>query len=99
MRKVEWAALAIFSFEAPSLLFSQYRANSVSAAEAIAVAVLSYFAIRLAIRTRPRTAWLAALLGLGGAGLAFSGLRQFATGAEPLAEVGLTELVAFRSRR
>jgi len=98
MRTIDWAALAVFAFEAPSLLFSQYRANSVSAAEAIGVAVLAYFVIRLAIHTRPRAAWLAALLGVGGAGLAFSGLRQFATGEEPLAEVGLTELVAFRSR-
>jgi O-Antigen ligase len=98
MRTVDWTALAIFAFEIPSVLFSQHRVNSVRASEAVAISVLVYFVLRLTIHTRLRTAWLAGLLGLGGAWLAFSGILQFVAGTEPLAEAGLTDLVAFRSR-
>jgi len=45
-----------------------------------------------------RAAWLAALSGLGGAWLALIGILQFSSGARQLAAVGLTDLVAFRTR-
>ena len=97
-RPIDWAALALLAFEAPSLLFSQYRANSVGAAEVVALSVVVYFALRLLVRAPLREAWLAALVGLGGAWLASKGINQFAGGAGQLAAVGLTDLLAFRSR-
>ena len=98
MRAVDWAALALLAFEIPSLLFSQVRANSVRATEAVALSVLTYMVLRLLMRAPLRAAWLAALLGLGGAWLAIAGIMEFAKGSELLAAVGLTDFVAFRSR-
>lgn len=96
LRTADWAALALLAFEVPSILFSQYRANSIGASEVVALSVLAYFALRLLVRVSPRaphrpvfwTAGLAALVGLGGAWLATSGIFEFATGAEQLATVG-----------
>jgi hypothetical protein len=79
-------------------MFSQDRANSVGAAEALALSVLVYFALRVLLRAPLRAAWLAALVGLRGAWLASIGINEFADGAGQLATVGLTDLVAFRSR-
>ncbi len=76
MRTADWAALALLAFEVPSLLFSQYRANSVRASEVVGMSVLAYFVLRLTIRAPLRAAWLAALAGLGGAWLAVSGIRK-----------------------
>ena len=45
MRAVDWAALALLAFEIPSLLFSQVRANSVRATEAVALSVLTYMVL------------------------------------------------------
>lgn len=97
-RAVDWAALALLAFEVPSILFSHYRANSVGASEVAALSVLMYFAMRLLVRAPLRAAWLAALVGVGGAWLASKGINQFANGAGQLAAVGLTDLVAFRAR-
>jgi hypothetical protein len=97
MRAVDWAALALLAFEAPSLLYSQDRANSVRASEVLALAVLAYFGLRLLARAPLRAAWLAALAGLGGAWLSLSGIVEFKAGTERLAAVGLTNFVAFRS--
>jgi hypothetical protein len=36
---VDWAALALLAFEAPSVLFSQDRANSVGASEVVALSI------------------------------------------------------------
>lgn len=92
------ALLAILIFEGPSLFFSQYRANSVRASEIVVIAVLVYFVTRFTIRKPLIAAWLAALIGLGGAWLSFSGIREFMAGIEQLTAVGLTDFVAFRSR-
>jgi hypothetical protein len=98
LRPVDWAALTLLGFEVPSLWFSQYRANSVWAAQSVAVAVLVYFLLRLLMPVPVRAAWLSAVLGLSGAWLASVGILQFAAGTEQLAAVGLTDFVAFRSR-
>ena len=94
---MDWAALALLAYEVPSILFSQYRANSIGATEVVAVSVPVYFATRLLIRAPLRAAWLAALLGLCGAWLAYVGIHQFIVGAEHLAAAGLTDFVAFRA--
>jgi hypothetical protein len=98
VRPVDWAALALLAFEVPSLRFSQYPANSVGATEVVALSVVVYFALRLLLRAPLWAAWLAALVGLGGAWLASVGIHQFASNAGQLAAGGLTDLVSFRSR-
>jgi hypothetical protein len=98
MRSLDWCALAIAAAEIPSLIFSQYRANSIRTSWAVLISVLVYYAVRLTIKTAPQVALLSGLLGLGGAWLALTGLGQFQTHASELAGAGLTDLVAFRSR-
>ena len=98
VRPVDWAALALLAFEVPSLRFSQDPANSVGTSEVVALSVVAYFASRLLLRVPFRAAWLAALVGLGGAWLASVGIHQFADNAGQLAAAGLTDLVSFRSR-
>ena len=98
VRAVDWAALSLLAFEVPSLLFSSDRANSVGASEVVALSVLVYFASRLLMRGSSAAAWFAALVGTGGAWLASVGIHQFALRAGQLAAVGLTDMVAFRSR-
>jgi len=98
LRAVDGGVLLVFVFEAPSLLFSQYCANSLGTSEAIAVAVLVYFVIRLVISGPRETVWLVGLLGIGNAWLAFSGVNEFAAGTASLTEIGLTDFVAFRTR-
>ena len=95
---VDWAALAIFAFEAPSLYFSLDRANSIYATKTVTLAVLTYFVLRLSISSGLRSAWLSAIIGIGGACLALSGIHQFWSGSQQLASVGLTDLVAFRAQ-
>jgi O-antigen ligase len=97
-RAVDWAALSIGAFEIPSLLFSKYRAGSVFAALAVTIFVLTYFVVRLTVRTTVQIVVLSGLLGVCGACLAIFGLSQFNEEVKTLAEVGLTNLVAFRSR-
>ena len=90
VRAVDWAALALLAFEVPSILFSQVRSNSILASEVVALSVLAYFALRLLLRVSTRVplrpvfwaAGIAALVGLGGAWLASSGILQFVTGAK-----------------
>lgn len=98
VRTMDSAALLIFALEIPSLLSSQYRANSVGTSEIIGIAVLPYVVVRLMVRKPVQTAWLTGLLGLGASLLACFGIRQFEIDTEPLANVGLTDFVSFRSR-
>jgi len=98
MRAVDWGVLLTGAYEIPSLLFSQYRANSIRTAWAIAISVLAYFAIRATFRSALQIVAFSSLLGLGGAWLAVSGLHQFDANTKLLAGVGLTDPVAFRSR-
>jgi len=98
MRAVDWSALLLAGFEIPSLLFSQYRANGIRATLATGIFALMYCAVRLAIRSNLQVWVFGGLLGLGGGYLAYSGLSQFHENANRLGAVGLTNLVAFRSR-
>ncbi len=98
MRAVDWSVLLIAAFETPSLLFSQYRANSIRATVTTMIFVLTYSAVRLGIQSNLQAATFCGLLGLGGGWLALSGLSQFHENANRLGAAGLTNLVAFRSR-
>jgi len=98
MRPIDWSILLLGAFEIPSFLLSQYRANGVRTALAIAIFVLVYSTVRLTIRTSAQMVLLCGLLGLGGALLAFSGQPQFDENVKLLRSFGLTNLVAFRSR-
>ena len=98
MRAVDWALLAICGYEVLSLWFSQYRANSVYACWTVGLSALLFLGIRLATRTPLQVVAFAGLVGLGGAGLALSGLFQFDHNVTLLQEAGLTDLVGFRSR-
>lgn len=98
MRAVDWSALLLAAYEIPSLLFSQYRANGIRTAVAIAILALTYCAVRLTIRTNIQVAVFSGLVGLGGGWLALSGLIQFNESVNRLGTVGLTNLVAFRAR-
>jgi O-antigen ligase len=98
MRGADWGMLLILALEIPSLLSSQYRANSIRTSWAVMIAVLVYYAVRLTVRTPLQIACLSGLLGLGGGWLALSGVRQFDKNAKLLGAAGFTNLVAFRSR-
>ncbi len=98
MRAADWSVLVLAAFEVPSSLFSQYRANSIRGTIAIAIFVLIYFATRLAIRSNLQVSVFTGLLGLGGGYLASSAISQFRENANRLGAVGLTNLVAFRSK-
>jgi hypothetical protein len=98
MRAVDWSVLLLAAFEIPSLLFSQYRANSIRVTVTTMIFVLTYSAVRLAMQSNLQAASFSGLLGLGGGCLALSGLSQFHENANRLGEAGLTNLVAFRSR-
>jgi len=98
MRRPDWCLLAIAASEISSVLFSQYRANTVRTSWAVLISVLVYYVVRLATQSAPQVALLSGLLGLCGAWLALTGLSQFQAHARELADAGLTDLVAFRSR-
>jgi O-antigen ligase len=98
MHAVDWCMLLVEIYEVLAVLLSQYRANSISTMLPIAVAVLLYFVVRLTIRTRIQIAWFSGLLGLVGAALAILAFVQFAHNSKRLGDVGLINLLAFRSR-
>jgi O-antigen ligase len=97
MRAVDWSVLLLAAFEIPSLLFSEYRANSIRVTVTTMIFVLTYSAVRLGIQSNLQAATFSGLLALGGGWLALSGLSQFHENANRLGEAGLTNLVAFRS--
>ena len=74
MRQIDWAVLVVFAFGVLSPLFSQIGANKVVYLEAIAVAILVYFAIRVTTRKTVHVGWGAGLIGIGGAWLALCGM-------------------------
>ncbi len=70
MRAVDWSVLLLAAFEIPSLLFSQYRANSIRVTVTIMIFALTYTAVGSAIRSNLQAAFFSGLLGLGGGWLA-----------------------------
>ncbi len=98
MQGLDWSILLLFVFEVPSLLFSQYRANGIQSSLLIALAVLMYFAVRIAIRTPKQMVFFSGLVAVGGVFLGGSGIHQFSTNSAELAEAGFTSLADFRSR-
>src|SRR5271157_962353 len=86
MRAVDWRVLLLAAFEIPSLLFSQYRANSIRVTVTTMIFVLTYSAVRLGMQSNLQAASFSGLLGLGGGWLALSGLSQFHENANRLGE-------------
>ena len=95
---VDWAVLALLVFEIPSLWFSQYCANSVPTTEVIALSIVAYFVLRFLVRAPRRALWMSVPIGLSCAWLAIAGIFQFRVESGKLIAVGLTDMVAFRSR-
>lgn len=56
MRAVDWSVLLLAAFEILSLLFSEYRTNSIRETLSIAIFGLVYCTARLAIRTNLQVA-------------------------------------------
>lgn len=98
MRAVDWTVLLIVALEMPSVLFSQYRANSLQTAGLIALSATVYWIVRLTVRTPEQAALFSGLLGFGGAWLAVSCLHRFVESAKFLRDAGLYDLIAFRSQ-
>ena len=94
----DWAAIAVLLFEIPSLLLSEYPGNSLQAAQAIGLAVLSYFLVRLIVRSSLQATIVALAIGVGGAIASCVAAYQFFTQSRRLKELGFTDLIAFRSR-
>ena len=74
MRAVDGALLLIAGFEIPSLLFSQYVANSIRATAVILVGVLAFLCVRLTFRHAAQAAWFSAVLALVAVWLSISGI-------------------------
>ena len=89
MHTVDYCVLMLVTYEVPSLVFSQYRANSVRTSWTILLAILVFFGVRLTIRTARQKAILSGLLGVGGVALALSALVGFRVNAQTLQATGL----------
>lgn len=55
--------MLLFIFEAVSILFSQYRANSLRTFSAVALAFVAYFLVRLLVRKSWHSTAIAVLVG------------------------------------
>jgi O-antigen ligase len=98
MRALDWAVTSVGVYEIASLFVSTYRANSIWYAEIVVIAVLMYLVVRLAIAADWQALIVAGLIGAGGAYLAWTALIDFHSHLSALRDVGLTGIVAFRSR-
>jgi len=98
MHALDWSVLLIVAVELLSFMFSQYQANSIRTAVAVTLAAATFFAVRIAIRTKQQMALLCLALTLGGLCIALSTIHQFAESASVLRGVGLHNLLAFRSQ-
>ncbi|MHB8753411.1 MAG: O-antigen ligase family protein [Candidatus Acidiferrales bacterium] len=97
-RTVDWILLLVLVYEIPSLLFSEYRANSIRETQTILIASLAFYCVRLTLRKPLQIVCLSAVLGLLGASLSLSAVRQFVLNAKRLHEAGFANLLAFRTR-
>jgi hypothetical protein len=96
MRAADWLILAVFLFERLSFFWSLYPANSLPTDLAVETAILAYFIVRLTGKPI-LIAVIGGALGLGAACQSVLLISQFAFRARHLRELGLTNLVAFRS--
>ena len=94
----DWALIAALLFEIPSLLLSQYPANSLHTAQSIGLAVLCYLLIRFMVVSSLRATAVCFAIGFGGAVASCFAAYQFLVEAMRLEDLGFKELVAFRSR-
>ena len=97
MNPVDWGVLLVTTYEIPSLLFSQYRANSTFFAWTMAVSALLYYFIRLTLRTPRQVVIVSGALAAFGAFLAWSAVSQFGANLERFQSAGFIEMVPFRS--
>jgi hypothetical protein len=88
MRAVDGALLLIAGFEIPSLLSSQYAANSIRATAVILVGVLAFLCVRLTFRHGAQAVWFSAVLALGAVWLSVSGIGQFISNARVVHQAG-----------
>ena len=98
LHPLDWAVLAVWTYEIPSLAMSRYSANSLAAAKVVCAGALLYFLARLAARTAQSAVVVSALVGAGGVALGWTALSQFGEHASALHAAGLSGIVAFRSR-
>ena len=98
MRGLDWAVVSVGAYEITSFFLTTYSANSIWYAETIVLAVLMYLVVRLAIEAAWQGLATAGLIGGGGAYLAWTGVIEFGSRVSALRNVGLTGIVAFRSR-
>ena len=98
MRAVDWLLLLVLAYEVPSVLFSQYRANSIRVTQSILIAALVFFCVRLTIRKPFQVVFVSTILGIGTACLGASGIRQFILNSKILHTAGFADLLPFRAR-
>ena len=98
MRALDWAFVGVGGYELAALLLTSYRANSIWYAEIVALAVLLYFVVRLAIWRAWQTLVIAAIVGMGGACVAGMAIYQFVSNAAAMRHVGFSGIVPFRAR-
>jgi O-antigen ligase len=91
---LDWAVLLVLTSEVPSLLLSQYSANSSLCARIVCVSVLYYFLARL-VTTRQAVA-VVALVGVGGILLAGYTLSKADERIRVIMAAGFSDTVAFR---
>lgn len=95
---LDWAVLAMGVYEIVSLRMTIYSANSAWYAEIVGVGGLVYLTIRLAIGTAWQALVIGGSIGLGGGYLAWTAILQYRSNVAALRDVGLSGIVAFRSR-
>ena len=85
-------------YEIATYFFSRSPVNGFSSARTICLGALLYLLVRLAARTPRQVLLLSPLMGVGGVFLGWSALSQAGVEIRALEAVGLSDLVAFRSR-
>jgi hypothetical protein len=88
----------VMIYDIPLHFTSRYPANGSVSARTVSAGVLLYSLVRLTARTPRQILGLSALMGAGGVFLGWSALSQAGREIRALEAVGLSGLVAFRSR-
>jgi O-antigen ligase len=100
VRLLDWAMLLVLVCEIPSLATSLYPANGLSLSKTVCAAVLSYFLVRITVRTARQALVNCLLVTTGGVVLAWFAFTQFTDQVHALDAAGLGPfgIVAFRAR-